>query len=116
MLDAVVHLAWLVQPSHDQATLARTNREGTARVIAATRGRGADPRGRLVGGRLRTGAEGSARRRGLARDRVRSSWYGRHKAQVEARLDALEALEALLAGLRERHRPSTPPLPVGVTG
>ncbi|WP_187292857.1 NAD-dependent epimerase/dehydratase family protein [Beutenbergia cavernae] len=33
--DAVVHLAWAHQPSHDAATLRRTNRRGTAAVLGA---------------------------------------------------------------------------------
>lgn len=33
--DAVVHLAWLIQPSYDRELLRRTNQNGTRRVIAA---------------------------------------------------------------------------------
>jgi UDP-glucose 4-epimerase len=33
--DAVVHLAWLIQPSYDRELLRRTNQDGTARVIEA---------------------------------------------------------------------------------
>ncbi len=33
--DVVVHLAWLIQPSHQPAVLEATNVEGTARVLAA---------------------------------------------------------------------------------
>lgn len=33
--DAVVHLAWLIQPNHDRELLRRTNVEGTAHVLAA---------------------------------------------------------------------------------
>src|SRR4051795_6332787 len=32
---AVVHLAWLIQPSHDLATLRRTNIDGTQRLLEA---------------------------------------------------------------------------------
>jgi nucleoside-diphosphate-sugar epimerase len=35
--DAVVHLAWLIQPSYDRELLRRTNQDGTARVIEAVR-------------------------------------------------------------------------------
>jgi UDP-glucose 4-epimerase len=35
--DAVVHLAWLIQPNHDRELLRRTNVAGTARVLAAAR-------------------------------------------------------------------------------
>ncbi|MBB3036929.1 NAD-dependent epimerase/dehydratase family protein [Hoyosella altamirensis] len=33
--DAVVHLAWLIQPSHDQGKIKAVNREGTRRVVRA---------------------------------------------------------------------------------
>src|SRR5438552_6723236 len=33
--DAVIHLAWLIQPSHDLGALRRTNVFGTERVIRA---------------------------------------------------------------------------------
>ena len=33
--DCVVHLAWLIQPSHDEPTLRRTNVEGSRRTFAA---------------------------------------------------------------------------------
>jgi UDP-glucose 4-epimerase len=33
--DAVVHLAWLIQPSHDRDLLRRTHVDGTRRVLAA---------------------------------------------------------------------------------
>lgn len=35
--DAVVHLAWLIQPNHDRELLRRTNVEGTAHVLNAAR-------------------------------------------------------------------------------
>src|SRR3954462_5223193 len=40
--DAVVHLAWLIQPSRDEATLRATNVEGSARVFAAAAAAGVD--------------------------------------------------------------------------
>jgi nucleoside-diphosphate-sugar epimerase len=33
--DAVIHLAWLIRPSHDREALRRTNQDGTAAVVAA---------------------------------------------------------------------------------
>ncbi|MFP3581017.1 NAD-dependent epimerase/dehydratase family protein [Arthrobacter sp. SIMBA_036] len=35
--DAVVHLAWLIQPNHDRQALRQTNVAGTAHVLAAAR-------------------------------------------------------------------------------
>ena len=40
--DAVVHLAWLIQPNHDRELLRRTNVTGTAHVLTAARTAGAD--------------------------------------------------------------------------
>src|SRR3954452_24624178 len=34
--DAVVHLAWAIQPSRDQETVRRVNVEGSARGVGAT--------------------------------------------------------------------------------
>src|SRR5215203_572101 len=33
--DCVIHLAWLIQPSHDRSTLRATNVDGSARVLEA---------------------------------------------------------------------------------
>ncbi|MDQ0755150.1 NAD-dependent epimerase/dehydratase family protein [Arthrobacter sp. B3I4] len=38
--DAVVHLAWLIQPNHNRELLRRTNVAGTANVLAAARAAG----------------------------------------------------------------------------
>lgn len=38
--DAVVHLAWLIQPNHDRELLRRTNVAGTSHVLAAARSAG----------------------------------------------------------------------------
>ena len=35
--DAVIHAAWLIQPSHDESVMERTNIHGTARVLDAVR-------------------------------------------------------------------------------
>jgi nucleoside-diphosphate-sugar epimerase len=39
--DAVIHLAWQIQPSHDRARLRRTNVTGTANLLEAMRAAGA---------------------------------------------------------------------------
>lgn len=41
-VDAVVHLAWLLQPSHDDAVMLATNVYGTRRVVDACRDAGVD--------------------------------------------------------------------------
>ena len=40
--DAVIHLAWAIQPNHDRKRLRRTNVLGTARMLAAARRAGVD--------------------------------------------------------------------------
>jgi len=90
--DAVVHLAWLIQPSRDGATLRATNVDGSARVFSAVGEAGvpalvyassvgaysAGPKDREVNEEWPTGG-------------VPSSFYSRHKAEVERLLDAFEA-------------------------
>lgn len=90
--DAVVHLAWLIQPSHDLQTLHRVNVEGSARVFRAAAEAGvgslvyassvgtysAGPKDRFVDETWPTGG-------------VRTSFYARHKAEVERLLDRFEA-------------------------
>src|SRR5688572_14620260 len=57
--DAVVHLAWLIQPGRDLEALHATNVEGSRRVFqAAVDAGGARARVRLVRGRLRTRPQG----------------------------------------------------------
>jgi UDP-glucose 4-epimerase len=89
--DAVVHLAWLIQPSHDGDALARVNLEGSARVFDAAASAhvpalvyassvGAytpGPKDRFVDESWPLGG-------------MRSSFYSRHKAEVERRLDVFE--------------------------
>jgi nucleoside-diphosphate-sugar epimerase len=90
--DAVVHLAWLIQPSRDRATTRAVNVDGSRRVFeaAATAGVGTlvyassvgayspGPKDRRVDERWPTGG-------------IRTSFYSRDKSDVEAILDGFEA-------------------------
>ncbi|HWE82029.1 MAG TPA: NAD-dependent epimerase/dehydratase family protein [Gaiellaceae bacterium] len=90
-MDVVVHLAWLIQPSHDEQTLRRVNVDGSRRVLAAvTKAQvpalvyassvGAyspGPKDRFVDESWPTGG-------------IHSSFYSRHKAEVERLLDDFE--------------------------
>lgn len=90
--DAVVHLAWLIQPSRDLHTTRAVNVDGSARVFRATAEAGVPalvyassvgayspgPKDRLVDERWPT-------------DGVSTSFYGRHKSEVERLLDAFES-------------------------
>jgi UDP-glucose 4-epimerase len=90
--DAVIHLAWKVQPSHDGNALWRTNVLGSRRVFEAARAVGA---GRLVVassvGVYSPGPSDRAVGEDWPRDGVRTSFYARHKAEQERMLDRLEA-------------------------
>jgi UDP-glucose 4-epimerase len=90
--ESVVHLAWLIQPSRDLTTLWRTNVAGSQRVFDAVAEAGvpalvyassvgaysAGPKDRAVDESWPTGG-------------IPSSFYARHKAEVERRLDRFEA-------------------------
>jgi UDP-glucose 4-epimerase len=90
--DAVIHLAWLIQPSHDEELMRHTNVDGSARVFAAAAAAGvgalvyassvgaysAGPKDRLVDESWRT-------------DGIATSTYSRHKSEVERLLDRFES-------------------------
>ena len=89
--DAVVHLAWAIQPNRDEQALAATNLEGSRRVFQAAAAAGVahlvhassvgayspGPKDRAVDETWPTGG-------------VPGSSYSRHKAAVERELDAVE--------------------------
>jgi nucleoside-diphosphate-sugar epimerase len=86
-----VHLAWLIQPSHNETALRRVNVDGTRRLLGAAAASGVrslvyassvgayspGPKDRYVGEDWPTGG-------------VASSFYARHKAAVERMLDTFE--------------------------
>jgi UDP-glucose 4-epimerase len=90
--DAVIHLAWLIQPSRDEATLRATNVEGSRRVFeaAASAGVAAIVYASSVG-TYAPGPKDRAVDESWPSDGIESSFYARHKAQVEAELDRFEA-------------------------
>ncbi|GAB2810204.1 NAD-dependent epimerase/dehydratase family protein [Lentzea nigeriaca] len=82
--DAVVHLAWLIQPSHDQRELYRTNVAGSARVFSAAARAGVPHLVHMSS----VGAYSPTRKdhrvdESWPVDGVPSSFYSRHKAAVE---------------------------------
>jgi nucleoside-diphosphate-sugar epimerase len=101
--DAVVHLAWRIQPSHRQRDLWTTNVHGSSRVFAAAAaaGVGALVHGSSVGV-YSPGPKHEQVDESWPRNGVRSSFYGRHKAEAEWRLDAVEAVNAELRVVRIR--------------
>jgi UDP-glucose 4-epimerase len=89
--DAVVHLAWLIQPSRDERALHAVNVEGTRRVLGAAAHAGV----RAVVHASSVGAYAP----GPKLQRVDESWpthgiptlfYARHKAEAERMLDRFE--------------------------
>jgi UDP-glucose 4-epimerase len=102
-LDAVVHLAWRIQPSRDLKALWRTNVLGSERVFSATAEAGV--RSLVVASSVGVYSPGPKDRRvdeSWPRDGVPSSFYARHKAAMERRLDLLEASAPELRVVRMR--------------
>ncbi|MDX6625057.1 MAG: UDP-glucose 4-epimerase [Solirubrobacterales bacterium] len=89
--DAVVHLAWAIQPSHDQAVMERINVFGSRRVFDAVAAAEVPS--------LVYASSVGAYSAGPKDERVNESWpvdgistsaYSRHKAAVERLLDGFE--------------------------
>jgi UDP-glucose 4-epimerase len=101
--DAVVHLAWLIQPARDRALTRRINVDGSRRVFAAAAEAEA---GALVhASSVGTYAPGPKDRRvdeSWPATGVSSSFYARDKAACEAALDELEAEHRELRVVRMR--------------
>jgi len=90
--DAVVHLAWLIQPSRRLETMAATNVAGSARVFAAV------ARARVPAlvyassvGAYSAGPKDHPVDESWPTEGIPSSFYARHKSVVERQLDRLEA-------------------------
>lgn len=102
--DAVIHLAWLLQPNHDEATMQRTNLHGLRNVILAAVD--AHVPHLLVAssvGAYSAGPKHRAVDESWATDGIDTSQYSRQKAAAERMLDALE--ESVPAMTVTRMRP-----------
>lgn len=90
--DAVVHLAWAIQPSRDAATLERTNVEGSRRVFEAVVAAGVP---KLVYassvGVYSPGPKDREVDESWPTEGTPTSFYSRHKIVVERELDRFEA-------------------------
>jgi UDP-glucose 4-epimerase len=89
--DVVVHLAWLIQPGRDEATLRATNVDGSRRVFEATAAAGVPAL--VYASSVGAYSPGPKDRRvdeGWPTEGIRSSFYSRHKAEVERLLDRFE--------------------------
>jgi UDP-glucose 4-epimerase len=101
--DAVVHLAWLIQPSRDRATTRSVNVDGSRRVFEAAAAAGVGtivyassvgayspgPKDRRVDESWPTGG-------------IQTSFYSRDKSDVEAILDGFEAAHTDIRVVRLR--------------
>ena len=101
--DAVIHLAWLIQPSRDQAVTHRANVEGSQRVFEAAAAAGA---GALVYassvGAYSPGPKDRAVDESWPTGGVESSFYSRHKVAAERALDRIEREHPALRVVRLR--------------
>ncbi len=91
--DAVVHLAWLIQPSRRLDVLEATNVHGSRRVFEAAAAAGVPTL--VYASSVGAYSHGPKDRAGVDEswptDGIPSSFYARHKAAVERLLDAFEA-------------------------
>jgi UDP-glucose 4-epimerase len=90
--DAVVHLAWAIQPSHDEPAMERVNVRGSERVFGAAAEAGVPA---LVYassvGVYSPGPKDEAVDESWATDGIPTSAYSRHKVRVERALDDFAA-------------------------
>lgn len=101
--DAVVHLAWLIQPGRDESVTYRVNVTGSERVFAAAARAGV--RAILYASSIGAYSPGPKDRlvdEGWPTEGIQSSFYSRHKVAVERALDRLERERPELRVVRMR--------------
>ncbi len=101
--DAVIHLAWLIQPSRDAARLRAVNVEGSKRLFRAV----ADAQVPALVyassvGAYSPGPKDRAVDESWPTEGIQSSFYSRHKAEVERALDRFEAEHGSIRVVRLR--------------
>jgi UDP-glucose 4-epimerase len=101
--DVVVHLAWVIQPSHRPDVLHAVNVVGTDRVLQAVAGAGVPA---LVYassiGAYSPGPKDSPVDESWPAEGIETSFYARHKAAVERLIDRFEAEHAPVRVVRLR--------------
>ncbi|MGN6474525.1 MAG: NAD-dependent epimerase/dehydratase family protein [Mycobacteriales bacterium] len=101
--DAVIHLAWQIQPGRDIERLERTNVEGSRNVVAAVLAAGVPAL--IYASSVGAYSPGPKDRRvdeSWPTDGIPSSTYARHKAAVERIIDEAEAEHPTLRVVRFR--------------
>jgi len=101
--DAVIHLAWLIQPSRDRTTTRAVNVDGSRRVFEAAAAAGV---GTLVHassvGAYSPGPKDRRVDESWPTGGIRTSFYSRDKSDVEAILDVFEAAHPEIRVVRLR--------------
>jgi nucleoside-diphosphate-sugar epimerase len=102
--DAVIHLAWLIQPVRDEPLLRATNVEGSRRIFEAAASAGVPTLlyASSVGAYAGDDAPGQRRDETWPATGVGSSVYSRQKAEVEGILDEVERAHPELRVVRFR--------------
>jgi nucleoside-diphosphate-sugar epimerase len=101
--DAVVHLAWLIQPARDLEHLRRVNLEGSARVFRGAAEAGV--RSLVYASSVGTYSPGPKDRtvdESWPTDGIRRSYYSRQKVEVERVLDRFEQEQSQIRVVRLR--------------
>lgn len=101
--DAVIHLAWAIQPSRDESVTERINVEGSRRVFEATAA--AKVPALIHASSVGAYSPGPKQRQvdeSWAVDGIKTSFYSRHKAACEDLLDDLEGRAPELRIVRMR--------------
>jgi UDP-glucose 4-epimerase len=89
--DAVIHLAWAIQPSRDEGAMRKTNVLGSRRVLEAVAAAGVPAL--IYASSVGAYSEGPKDRRvaeSWPAEGIPGSAYSRHKAEVESMLDRFE--------------------------
>jgi UDP-glucose 4-epimerase len=101
--DAVIHLAWLIQPSRDERTTYAVNVTGSRRVFEAVAEAGVPVLVHASSvGAYSPGPHDRAVDESWPAEGTPSSFYARHKAAAERALDAVEARHLRLRVVRLR--------------
>jgi UDP-glucose 4-epimerase len=101
--DVVIHLGWLIQPARDLTLLRAVNVDGSARVFEAVRDAGVPAL--VYASSVGAYSPGPKDRRvdeSWPTDGIESSYYSRHKAEVERMLDAFERTNPAIRVVRLR--------------
>jgi UDP-glucose 4-epimerase len=101
--DVVVHLAWLIQPSHQEQVMRATNVDGTARLVQSVIGH-AVPSFVYASsvGTYAPAPKSERKDESWPATGIPTSTYSRHKAEVEALLDTAERIHPELRVVRLR--------------